>query len=78
VRVATWNVEHAVRARDGVVDVELAGSLTRAMTVVDWDGLWGRPPNAEVAVDVAYERFVQGLISALGRLDRATGAPQPA
>jgi purine nucleosidase len=65
-------------SRSGVVDVELAGSLTRAMTVVDWDGLWGRPPNAEVAAEVGYERFFEGLTAALGRLDRAAGAPQPA
>ena len=35
--------------RSGTVDVELAGSLTRAMTVVDWHGHWGRAPNADVA-----------------------------
>jgi endonuclease/exonuclease/phosphatase family metal-dependent hydrolase len=31
VRVATWNVEHAVRARDGVVDVELAGRMVASL-----------------------------------------------
>jgi endonuclease/exonuclease/phosphatase family metal-dependent hydrolase len=31
VRVATWNVEHAVRARDRVVDVELAGRMVAAL-----------------------------------------------
>jgi endonuclease/exonuclease/phosphatase family metal-dependent hydrolase len=31
VRVATWNVEHAVRARDGVVDVDLAGRMVASL-----------------------------------------------
>jgi endonuclease/exonuclease/phosphatase family metal-dependent hydrolase len=31
VRVATWNVEHAVRRRDGVVDVELAGRMVASL-----------------------------------------------
>ncbi len=42
--------------RAGTVDVELDGSLTRGMTVVDWHGLWGRSANADVAVQVDAER----------------------
>lgn len=30
-RVATWNVEHALRARDGVVDVDLAGRMVASL-----------------------------------------------
>ncbi len=65
--------EHAT-TRSGTVDVELAGTLTRGMTVVDWLGLWGREPNADVAVGVDHERFAGELIAALGRLDHAVGA----
>jgi purine nucleosidase len=59
--------------RPGTVDVELAGTLTRAMTVVDWDGLWGREANAEVAVRVEAERFLDELVERLGDLARRTG-----
>ena len=39
-----------VRTRAATVDVELHGTLTRGMTVADWSGHWGRPPNAAIAV----------------------------
>jgi purine nucleosidase len=54
--------------RPGTVDVELAGPLTRGMTVVDWRGLWGRPPNAEVAVGIDADRFLNGLVEHLAAL----------
>ena len=41
-----------VGARPTTVDVELAGTLTRGMTVADWSGHWGRPPNALIGVEV--------------------------
>ncbi|MCV7193321.1 nucleoside hydrolase [Mycolicibacterium brumae] len=50
-----------VNTREATVDVELDGSLTRGMTVADWAGHWGRPPNARIAVDgpvqVFFDRF---------------------
>jgi purine nucleosidase len=55
-------------ARAGTVDVELAGVLTRGMTVVDWHGLWGRPANADVAVEVDYDRFLGLLVARLAAL----------
>jgi purine nucleosidase len=54
--------------RAGTVDVELAGTLTRGMTVVDWRGVWGRPPNAELLVGVDGEAFVSRLVERLARL----------
>jgi purine nucleosidase len=39
-----------VRTRAATVDVELDGTLTRGMTIADWNGHWGRPPNAAIAV----------------------------
>jgi purine nucleosidase len=52
-----------VKTRVGAVDVELAGTLTRGMTVVDWTGRWGREANAQIGVGVEpavfFERFIE-------------------
>jgi purine nucleosidase len=56
--------------RPGTVDVELAGRLTRGMTVVDWIGLWGRTPNADVAVGIDVERFMDVLVERIAALAR--------
>ncbi|WP_319446083.1 MULTISPECIES: nucleoside hydrolase [unclassified Mycobacterium] len=51
-----------VRYQQATVDVELAGTLTRGMTVADWRGHWGRQPNAHIGVetnpDVFFDRFI--------------------
>jgi purine nucleosidase len=51
--------------RPAAVDVELAGRLTRGMTVADWRGLWGREPNLDVAVAVDADRFLDELVARL-------------
>jgi purine nucleosidase len=56
--------------RAGTVDVELDGSLTRGMTVVDWHGLWGRAPNADVAVQVDAARLLEELVGRIAALAR--------
>jgi purine nucleosidase len=56
--------------RGGTVDVELVGSLTRGMTVVDWHGLWGRAPNADVAVEIDAGRFLGELVGRIATLAR--------
>ena len=56
--------------RPATVDVELSGRLTRGMTVVDWEGQWGRPHNADVAIDVDAERFLDELVLRLAELAR--------
>jgi purine nucleosidase len=52
-----------VQTRTATVDVELTGTLTRGMTIADWSGRWGRPPNAQVGVDVDpgvfFDRFIE-------------------
>jgi len=58
--------------RAGTVDVELAGRLTRGMTVVDWAGHWKRPANADVAVEIDFGRFTDELVGALAGLARRT------
>jgi purine nucleosidase len=56
------------KTRAGTVDVELDGSLTRGMTVVDWHGLWGRAPNADVAVQIDPGRFLDELVGRIAAL----------
>jgi inosine-uridine nucleoside N-ribohydrolase len=56
------------------VAVETEGTYTRGATVVDLDGVTGRPANAEVALSVDVERFWQLMLDAVARL----GAPDPA
>jgi purine nucleosidase len=56
--------------RAGTVDIELSGRLTRGMTVVDWDGRWGKAPNAEIAVRVDADRFRTELVERLALLGR--------
>ena len=58
------------KTRAGTVDVELDGTLTRGMTVVDWHGLWGRGPNADVAVEIDVGRFVDELVGRIATLAR--------
>jgi purine nucleosidase len=62
-----------VRCRPATVDVELTGTLTRGMTVADWNGRWGREPNALIGtgVDPAafFDRFIARVGSFAKRLD---------
>ncbi len=55
-----------VRYRQATVDVELIGTLTRGMTVADWRGHWGRPPNAHIGVEVNPETFFDRFIARVG------------
>jgi purine nucleosidase len=52
-----------VQTRPATVDVELAGALTRGMTVADWTGHWGREPNARIGIGVDpgvfFDRFIE-------------------
>ncbi|CAM4465323.1 nucleoside hydrolase [Nocardia ninae] len=67
--------------RPATVDVELAGTLTRATTVADWAGMWGREPNADIVIGTDQELFFDRLISRIGDFARAlypheAGAPE--
>lgn len=53
------------------VDVELAGTLTTGTTVADWRGVWGRPPNVDVATDADAEEFLRRFVERVGRLAAA-------
>src|SRR5918992_6077317 len=50
------------------VDVECESELTRGETVCDFYGVGGKPPNAEVGVELDRERFFDLLYEVLGRL----------
>ena len=50
------------------VDVECESELTRGETVCDFYGVTGRPPNAEVGVELDREGFFELLYRSLARL----------
>jgi inosine-uridine nucleoside N-ribohydrolase len=58
------------QTRTATVDVELAGTLTRGMTIADWSGRWGRPPNAQVGVHVEPSTFFDRFIERVGAFAR--------
>jgi purine nucleosidase len=64
-----------VMTRAATVDVELAGTLTRGMTVVDWSGRWGRKPNAHIGLDVDPAVFFDRYIETVGQFARRLGSP---
>lgn len=58
------------QTRTATVDVELTGTLTRGMTIADWSGRWGRPPNAQVGVGVDPQVFFDRFIERVGAFAR--------
>src|SRR3954454_13194391 len=56
------------------VDVELGGTLTTGETVTDWRGVWGRPPNLDVAVETRADEFLRRFVERVGRLAADLGA----
>jgi pyrimidine-specific ribonucleoside hydrolase len=65
VAVAHLAVPDLVRTSDYRVDVETTSELTRGRTVVDLDGLTGRPPNASVGLAIDRPRFIDLLVEAV-------------
>jgi len=59
-----------IRTRAATVAVELTGTLTRAMTIADWSGHWGRRPNARVGVEVDAAAFFERFIERVGPFAR--------
>lgn len=62
-----------VRYRPATVDVELTGTLTRGMTIADWDSRWGRPPNALIGVGVDPAAFFDRFIARVGPFAQRLG-----
>lgn len=63
--------------RPATVDVELTGTLTRATTVADWAGMWGRPFNADIVVGTDPEAFFDRLLARVGDFARSVYPPTP-
>ena len=57
-----------VRTAPVTIDMELTGTLTTGETVTDWRGVWGRPPNADVAVDGDAATFLERFVDRVGGL----------
>jgi len=51
------------------VDIETGGEFTLGRTVVDFGGVTGKEPNAEVALDVDREKFVAMIADAVRTLE---------
>lgn len=64
----------ALTAPATVVDVELRGTLTRGMTVADWDGEWSRPYNAVVVTEVDADAVLERIVDGLSRLSGAASS----
>jgi purine nucleosidase len=60
-----------IRTQALAVDVELGGTLTTGETVADWRGVWGRPPNVDVAIEADAEEFMRRFVERVGRLAAA-------
>ncbi|MFC7303902.1 nucleoside hydrolase [Streptomyces monticola] len=71
--VAHLIAPQVVRTVPAAVAVELAGLHTRGATVVDLHGVTGRPPNADVAVEVDADAFWDLILDAV----RALGSGPP-
>jgi purine nucleosidase len=50
------------------VDVDTAGGPADGQSIADWRGLWGRRPNADVAVSADAEVFLERLVERVGAL----------
>nr|WP_324195662.1 nucleoside hydrolase [Nocardia elegans] len=61
--------------RPATVDVELAGTITRGTTVADWAGMWGRAPNADIAVGTDPAAFFDRMIERIGDFAAALYPP---
>ncbi|MEZ0241316.1 MAG: nucleoside hydrolase, partial [Chloroflexota bacterium] len=57
-----------VKTRALPVDVETGPGLAHGMTVADWRGLTGSPPNVDVAVEADAETFFERFIDRVGGL----------
>jgi pyrimidine-specific ribonucleoside hydrolase len=68
VAVAAVMEPTVLKTRPMRVDVECESELTRGETVCDFYGVTGKPPNAEVGVELDREAFFELLYQVLGRL----------
>jgi purine nucleosidase len=69
-----------VRTQPVYLDVETGPGPAAAMTVADFRGLTGRPPNVDVAIELDGVAFLERFVERVGRLaaDRYPPSPAPA
>ena len=60
--------ELVLRSEPAAVDVDTSGGPADGQTIADWRGLWGRPPNADVAVEADAGEFLRRLVERVGTL----------
>jgi purine nucleosidase len=63
--------ESLVRTIPVAVDVDTRAGVADGQTVSDWRGLWGRTPNADVAIEVDGPAFLDRWVDRVGRLSAA-------
>jgi inosine-uridine nucleoside N-ribohydrolase len=68
VAVAAVVEPEILKTRPMRVEIECRGELTRGETVCDLRGVWGKPPNAEVGLELDREVFFEILYRSLGKL----------
>jgi purine nucleosidase len=57
-----------VRTEPAAVDVDASGGPADGQTIADWRGLWGRLPNADVAVEAEAGEFLRRFVERVGTL----------
>ena len=65
--------DRLVRTEPVAVDVETGGAISTGQTVADWRHLWGRPANADVAVEGDADAFLERLVDRVGALAARRG-----
>jgi inosine-uridine nucleoside N-ribohydrolase len=68
VAVAAVVEPEILKTRPMRVEIECRGELTRGETVCDLRGVWGKPPNADVGLELDREVFFEILYRSLGKL----------
>ena len=63
-----------VRSEPAAVDVDISHGLADGQTVADWRKLWGRTPNADVAVEGDAAEFLRRLVERVGAMAAAQSA----
>lgn len=68
VAVAALVKPEILETRPMRVEIECESELTRGETVCDVHGVWDKPPNAEVGVELDKAAFFEILYRSLGKL----------
>lgn len=67
-----------VRSEAASLDVDASGGPGDGQTIADWRHLTGRPPNADVALEIDAEAFSRRIVDRIGSLRAPKRASRPA